>query len=79
MFSDPLRIADAINNPKFHAGDHVVLTGGPHKYTRGIFIGLKPDVEWAAVREGNGTINSHPVEWLGNDPLVQTMAAGVSA
>ena len=68
MFSDPSRIADAINNPRFHPGDHVVLVAGPHKYTRGTFLALKQDVEWAAIRKSNGAINSHPVEWLGSDP-----------
>lgn len=64
MFSDPIRAADAINNPKFHAGDAVVLASGPHKYVHGIFLNLKDDVEWAAIRESNGTVNSHPVEWM---------------
>ena len=67
MFSDPNRIAEAINNPKFHPGDHVVLAEGPHKYTRGTFLNLKEDVEWAAIRESNGAVNSHPVEWLRSD------------
>jgi hypothetical protein len=67
MFSDPNRIAEAIDNPKFHPGDHVVLAEGPHKYTRGTFLNLKEDVEWAAIRESNGAVNSHPVEWLRND------------
>jgi hypothetical protein len=64
MFSDPIRISDAINNPKFRPGDAVVLAHGPHKYERGIFLKLKEDVEWAAVQEQNGTISSHPVEWM---------------
>ena len=67
MFSDPNRIAEAIDNPKFHPGDHVVLAEGPHKYTRGTFLNLKEDVEWAAIRELNGAVNSHPVEWLRSD------------
>jgi hypothetical protein len=67
MFSDPNRIAEAIDNPKFHPGDHVVLAEGPHKYTRGTFLNLKEDVEWAAIREFNGAVNSHPVEWLRSD------------
>jgi hypothetical protein len=64
MLSDPIRIADAINNPKFHAGDEVILAEGPHKYVRGVFLTLKEDVEWAAIKEANGTVNSHPVEWM---------------
>lgn len=64
MFSDQSRIADAINNPKFHPGDHVVLADGPHKFTSGVFLALTDDVEWAAIRQSNGVVNSHPVEWL---------------
>lgn len=64
MLSDPVRIADAINNPKFHAGDAVVMAEGPHKYVHGIFIALKTDVEWASIKESNGTTSSHPVEWM---------------
>lgn len=62
--SDPIRIASAINNPKFHVGDEVVLAEGPHKYVHGIFLGLKNDVEWAAIKEADGSLNSHPVEWM---------------
>jgi hypothetical protein len=64
MLSDPIRIADAINNPKFHPGEAVVLAEGPHKYVHGIFLGLQEDVEWGAVQESNGAVNSHPVEWM---------------
>src|SRR6185312_4582698 len=64
MLSDPIRIADAINNPRFHPGDEVVLAEGPHKYVHGIFLRLKEDVEWAAIKEANGAISSHPVEWM---------------
>jgi hypothetical protein len=56
MLSDPIRIADAINNPKFHAGDEVILAEGPHKYLRGVFLTLKEDVEWAAIKEANAAI-----------------------
>jgi hypothetical protein len=70
MFSDPIRIADAINNPKFHPGEAVVLAEGPHKYVHGIFLGLKEDVEWGAIQESNGAVNSHPVEWMRSDPGV---------
>ena len=64
MLSDPIRIADAINNPTFHVGDEVVLAQGPHKYVHGIFLRLKNDVEWAAIKEANGAISRHPVEWM---------------
>jgi hypothetical protein len=64
MLTDPIRIADLINNPKFRAGDQVVLIEGPHKYERGTFMRLKDDVEWAAIKETNGAIGSHPVAWM---------------
>jgi hypothetical protein len=64
MFSDPIRVADAINYPKFQAGDAVVLAGGPHKYVRGIFLNPKDDVRWASIKEPSGTVTSHPVEWM---------------
>jgi hypothetical protein len=64
MFSDPLRLADAINNPRFHAGNQVVLNHGPHKYMRGTFLNLTSDAEWAAIQEPDGVISNHPVEWM---------------
>ena len=64
MFSDPIRIADAINHPKFHPGEAVILAAGPHKYVYGIFLGLQEDVEWGAVQESNGAVKSHPVDWM---------------
>ncbi len=64
MLSDPVRIADATNNPKFRAGDEVVMVEGPHKCVHGIFLELKDDVEWASIKESNGTVSSHPVEWM---------------
>jgi hypothetical protein len=64
MLSDPIQIAEAINDPKFHTGDEVVLAEGPHRYVHGIFLRLKDDVEWAAIKEANGAVSSHPVEWM---------------
>jgi hypothetical protein len=69
MFSDPTRIADAINNPKFRSGEAVVLAEGPHKFVHGVFLHLKDDVEWAAIRETNGAVSSHPVEWIEHYPM----------
>ncbi len=71
MLSDPVRIADAINKPKFRAGDEIVLAEGPHKYVHGVFIGLKDDVEWASIKESNGMVSSHPIEWMSSyrEPL----------
>ena len=64
MLTDPVQIADAINNPKFRIGDDVILVDGTNKYVRGKFLKLNHDVEWAAIEEGNGRISSHPVEWM---------------
>jgi hypothetical protein len=66
MFSDPVRIADAIDNPRFREGDQVVLAEGPHKFVYGTFLHLKDDVEWAAIQQSDGQIRSHPVEWMQN-------------
>lgn len=64
MFSDPNRIAEAINNPKFRRGDHVILAEGPHKYVRGTFLSLRDDVEWGNIRESSGALSIHPIEWM---------------
>ena len=64
MFKDPLRIADAIENPRFRAGNKVILDNGPNKYMSGVFVSLNKDVEWASIQEANGDIRSHPVEWM---------------
>lgn len=66
--SHEIRIADAISNSKFHAGNEVILDRGPYKYLRGVFLTLKDDVAWAAIKEGNGAVTSHPVEWMANYP-----------
>jgi hypothetical protein len=68
MLSDKTRIADAMNHTTFRAGDAVILAEGPHKYVRGTFLNLKPDVNWAAVKEPNGVVNSHPLKWMRRDP-----------
>jgi hypothetical protein len=68
MFSDLSRIADAINNPRFHPGDHVVFVEGPRKYTRGTFLSLRADVEWANIRESSGALTTCPVAWMCADP-----------
>jgi hypothetical protein len=68
MLSDPIRIAEATDNPKFHAGNEVVLTKGPNKYVRGVFLTLKDDVKWAAIEESTGAVTSHPVEWMDSYP-----------
>ncbi len=50
--------------PEFREGDHVVLAEGTYQGTPGVFLRLKEDVKWADVTERDGSIRSHPVEWL---------------
>jgi len=50
--------------PPFREGDGVVLAEGPHQGTPGVFLRLRPDVNWADIAERSGTIRSHPVAWL---------------
>ncbi|HUQ92120.1 MAG TPA: hypothetical protein VM120_10610 [Bryobacteraceae bacterium] len=50
--------------PTFREGDQVVLAEGSHQGTLGIFLRLRDDVKWADITERNGTVRSHPVEWL---------------
>ena len=54
------RIAD----PTFHAGDEVVLAKGTYQGTRGVFLRLREDVNWADSTELNGDVRNHPVIWL---------------
>ena len=48
----------------FREGDEVVLAEGTYQGTLGVFLRQKEDVNWADITERNGSIRSHPVEWL---------------
>ena len=50
--------------PAFRAGDEVVLAKGTYQGTPGVFLQLTNDVRWADITERNGSVRSHPVEWL---------------
>jgi hypothetical protein len=50
--------------PVFREGDEVVLAEGSHQGTPGVFLRLRPDPNWADIRERNGAIRSHPIVWL---------------
>jgi hypothetical protein len=50
--------------PIFHEGDEVVLARGSYQGTPGVFLHLNEDPKWAAIREPNGTVRNHPIEWL---------------
>ena len=51
-------------DPAFHEGDQVVLATGTYQGTPGVFLHFKEDVKWADITERDGSIRSHPVEWL---------------
>ncbi len=59
-------IGSAPERPVFRAGDEAVLTDGTYQGTHGVFLRLRPDVNWAEIRESNGNVRSHPVAWLAN-------------
>lgn len=48
----------------FRKGDEVVLAEGTYQGTRGVFLHLKTDVNWADITEPDGRVRSHPVVWL---------------
>jgi len=50
--------------PAFAAGDEVILARGSYQGTPGVFLNLNEDPNWADIREWNGKVRSHPLEWL---------------
>ncbi len=48
----------------FREGDAVELAEGTYQGTRGVFLRLRQDVNWADITECDGGIRSHPVAWL---------------
>ena len=54
----------AVGSPAFRAGDEVVLAAGTYQGTPGIFLRLRADPKWADIQERDGSVQSHPVEWL---------------
>lgn len=52
----------------FREGDEVVLDRGSYQGTVGEFVRLREDVKWADIMERNGSLRSHPVEWLAHAP-----------
>lgn len=49
---------------EFLEGDEVVLARGSYQGTLGIFVRFRKDAHWADIKERNGRMRSHPVEWL---------------
>jgi len=50
--------------PAFREGDEIVLAEGTYEGTLGVFLRLREDVNWADIKERNGSIRSHPLVWL---------------
>jgi hypothetical protein len=48
----------------FQKGESVVLARGTYQGTRGVFLHLNDDPNWADIQESGGSICSHPVAWL---------------
>jgi hypothetical protein len=57
-------ISDRPIETVFREGDQVVLAHGTYQGTLGVFLRLREDVKWADIKERDGSIRSHPVEWL---------------
>lgn len=52
----------------FREGDSVILAEGTYQGTPGVFLHLRDDVNWADIRERNGSVRGHPVAWLAHSP-----------
>jgi len=48
----------------FSEGDEVVLAKGTYTGRQGVFLRARPDIKWADITERDGTVRSHPLEWL---------------
>lgn len=62
--------------PAFREGDEIVLSYGPHQGTPGAFLRLTEDANRAEIIERNGSIRSHPVEWLAHSTAADSGSAG---
>lgn len=58
--------------PGFQEGEAVVLARGTYQGTRGVFLHLRDDPDWADIAESGGSICNHPVAWL--DHVARTVA-----
>lgn len=52
------------DNQAFTSGDEIILAKGSYPGTLGVFLNLRPDHNWADIRERNGNIRQHPVAWM---------------
>lgn len=59
------RTPTTLPRQQFRAGDSiVVLYDGRYNGMAGRFVGLRDDPNWADIKEHNGSVSSHPVQWL---------------
>lgn len=64
-----------LTRPTFLEGDEVVLVAGSYPGTRGVFLRLKEDMNWADITERNGIVRSHPVIWMAHSDGALPVAA----
>ncbi|WP_180541133.1 hypothetical protein [Nevskia soli] len=50
--------------PDFSVGDRVVLFAGTRVGSPGSFVALRPDPAWGDVRDPDGTVAAHPMQWV---------------
>jgi transposase len=53
----------------FREGDDVVVSEGGGEGTRGVFLTLDADTNWAVIAERDGHVRRYPVAWLMSSPL----------
>ncbi len=55
----------------FAKGESVYLAEGTYQGTRGTFLKLRPDINWAEIQEQGGLVRCHPVIWLKRSELTR--------
>lgn len=63
----------------FHEGDEVVLAEGSYQGTPGLFVRLRADPNWADIKQSNGVVREHPVEWLAHAVPAIRLAGAIAA
>jgi hypothetical protein len=58
----------------FCKGDNVALARGAYEGAPGVFLRLSADVRWVDITEHDGTVRSHPLEWLAHAPVATQTA-----
>jgi hypothetical protein len=57
----------------FQKGETVVLARGSYQGTRGVFLHLGDDPNWADIEESGGSICAHPVAWLDHSARMEAL------